>query len=174
MTHEKITQHWRWIEKKTLLIKKLVNLTRSNTRKPRKSWKVFSEIFESEFSILAVGKKRKLGITFPTFPRFPSFRFATFSFSVLILFSFCKCFFKFVIIVLQIILQIQFDYLINEIWFLVFMFWSTESIKCICNIEYKMYLQNEKMAKLWVFVDFSNKRRFEQIYKTSLQNETVR
>ena len=32
--------------------------------------------------------------------------------------------------------------------------------------------QNEKMAKLWVFVDFSNKRRFEQIYKTSLQNET--
>ena len=46
--------------------------------------------------------------------------------------------------------------------------------KCIHNIEYKMYLQNEKMAKLWVFVDFSNKRRFEQIYKTSLQNETVR
>ena len=37
-----------------------------------------------------------------------------------------------------------------------------------------MYLQNEKMAKLRVFVDFSNKRRFEQIYKTSLQNKTVR
>ena len=50
------------------------------------------------------------------------------------------------------------------------MFWS---IKYIHNIQYKMYLQNEKMAKLWVFVDFSNKR-FEQIYKTSLQNETVR
>ena len=33
--------------------------------------------------------------------------------------------------------------------------------------------QNENMAKLWVFLDFSNKRRFEQIYKTSLQNETV-
>ena len=30
------------------------------------------------------------------------------------------------------------------------------------------------MAKLWVFVHFSNKRRFKQIYKTSLQNETVR
>ena len=34
------------------------------------------------------------------------------------------------------------------------------SIKFIHNIEYKMY--------------FSNKRRIEQIYKTSLQNETVR
>ena len=37
-----------------------------------------------------------------------------------------------------------------------------------------MYLQNEKKAKLWVFVNFSNKVRFEQIYQTSLQNETVR
>ena len=37
-----------------------------------------------------------------------------------------------------------------------------------------MYLQNENMAKLYVFVDFSNKRRLEQIYKTSLQNQTVR
>ena len=46
--------------------------------------------------------------------------------------------------------------------------------KWIHNIEYKMYLQNEEMAKLRVFVDFSNKRRFAQIYKTSLQNETVR
>ena len=36
-----------------------------------------------------------------------------------------------------------------------------------------MYLQNEKMAELWVFVDFSNKRRLEKIYKTSLQNGTV-
>ena len=38
--------------------------TRSKTRKPRKSWKsrkCFSEIFESEFSILAVGQYRKLG-----------------------------------------------------------------------------------------------------------------
>ena len=51
------------------------------------------------------------------------------------------------------------------------MFWS---IKCIYNIEYKMYLQNKKMTKLWVFVDFSNKRRFvEQLHKTSLQNEPV-
>ena len=41
-------------------------------------------------------------------------------------------------------------------------------------MEYKMYLQNEKMVKLCVFIDFSNKRRFEQIHKTSLQNETVR
>ena len=37
-----------------------------------------------------------------------------------------------------------------------------------------MYLQNKKMPKLWVFVAFSNKRRFQQIYKTSLQNETVK
>ena len=51
------------------------------------------------------------------------------------------------------------------------MFWS---IKCIRNIKYKIYLQNEKMAELWVFVDFCNKRRFEEIYKTSMQNETVR
>ena len=43
---------------------------------------------------------------------------------------------------------------------LVFMFWST---KYIHNIEYKMYLQNEKREKLWVFVDFSNKRSFELI-----------
>ena len=28
------------------------------------------------------------------------------------------------------------------------------------------------MTNLRVFVDFSNKRRFEQIYTTSLQNET--
>ena len=56
---------------------------------------------------------------------------------------------------------IQFDYLINETWSLVFMFLC---IKCIHSIEYKMYLQNEKMAKLLVFVDFSNKRRSENIY----------
>ena len=37
-----------------------------------------------------------------------------------------------------------------------------------------MYLQNEKIAKLQAFVDFSDKRRFEEIYKTLLQNETVR
>ena len=42
------------------------------------------------------------------------------------------------------------------------------SIKCIRNIEYKMYLQNEKMPKLWVFVDFSNKRRFEHLCKMKL------
>ena len=48
------------------------------------------------------------------------------------------------------------------------------SIKHIHNIKYKMYLQNEKMAELWVFVDFSKKRRLEIIYETSLQNETVR
>ena len=42
-------------------------------------------------------------------------------------------------------------------------------IKCIYNIEYKMYLQNKKVPKLWVFVAFSKKRRFKQIYKTSLQ-----
>ena len=47
------------------------------------------------------------------------------------------------------------------------------SIKCFHNIEYKMDLQNEKMAKLWVFVDCSNKGKFKQIYKTSLQNETL-
>ena len=34
---------------------------RSKTRKPRKSRKFFLEIFESEFSILAVGQNRKLG-----------------------------------------------------------------------------------------------------------------
>ena len=39
------------------------------------------------------------------------------------------------------------------------------SIKCIHNIEYKMYLQNEKMPKLWVLSIFltkegSNKQNF--------------
>ena len=53
---------------------------RSKTRKPRKSRKIFSEIFISESSIFAVGQNRKLGIIFPRFPRFPSFRFAIFSF----------------------------------------------------------------------------------------------
>ena len=79
-----------------------VCMARPKTRKSRKSQKsrnFFSEIFKSEFSILAVGKKhkiqnseiRRLGITFPRFPRFPtsrSFRFATFSFSFLIFFPF--------------------------------------------------------------------------------------
>ena len=46
-----------------------------------------------------------------------------------------------------------------------------------------MYLQNEKTAKLWIFVDFSNKRRLGQIYKKilckmklqdELQREVVR
>ena len=37
-----------------------------------------------------------------------------------------------------------------------------------------MYLQNEKIEKLRVFVDFSNKSKFRQIFKASLQNETVR
>ena len=65
-------------------------------RKSRKTRKFFSEIFISEFSILAVGQIenleiRKLGIIFPRFlrfPKFPSFRFATFSFSFLIFFLF--------------------------------------------------------------------------------------
>ena len=48
------------------------------------------------------------------------------------------------------------------------------SVKCFHNIEYKMYLQNKKMPKLWVFVAFSNKRRFQRIHKTSFQNETVK
>ena len=69
---------------------------RSKTRTPWKYWKarkIFSEIFKSEFSILAVGKNRKLGMIyprFPRFPRFPSFRFATLSFSLLVFFFFFK------------------------------------------------------------------------------------
>ena len=130
--------------------------TRKN-RKSRKSWK----IFKSEFSILAVGQNQKLGITFPRFLRFPtfrSFRFVTFSFSFLIFSPFCK----------SSLIFLHERNMISCVYVLVY------SIKCIHNIEYKMYLQNEKMPKLWVFVAFSNKRRFEQIYKTSLQNETVR
>ena len=59
-------------------------------------------------------------------------------FSICHFFIFClNFFFLFVNVfsVLQIILQIQFHYLINEIWFLVFMFWSTESIKCTCKMK---------------------------------------
>ena len=37
-----------------------------------------------------------------------------------------------------------------------------------------MYLHNGKMAKLSVFVDFLTNKGFEQKYKTSLQNETLR
>ena len=43
----------------------------------------------------------------------------------------------------------------------VWIFWS---IKHTHNIEYKMYLQIKETARLWVFVDFSNKRSFEKIY----------
>ena len=62
-------------------------MTRSKTRKSRKTRNFFSEIFKSEFSILAVGQNRKLGNNgiifprFPRFPRFPSFQFASFHFS---------------------------------------------------------------------------------------------
>ena len=45
----------------------------------------------------------------------------------------------------------NYDYLINEIWFLVLMFWY---IKYIQNREYKMYLQNENIAKLWILSIF--------------------
>ena len=61
---------------------------RSKTRKPRKSRKIYSEIFISESSIFAVGQNRKLGIIFPRFPRFPSFRFAIFSFFKKIFFQY--------------------------------------------------------------------------------------
>ena len=64
---------------------------RSKTQKPRKSrksLKLFSKHFKSEFSILAdfgpTAKIKnweiKLGIIFPRFPNFPSFRFVIFSF----------------------------------------------------------------------------------------------
>ena len=33
-----------------------------------------------------------------------------------------------------------------------------------------MYLQNEKMTKPLVFINFPNKRCFDQVYKTYLQN----
>ena len=45
-------------------MKLTILLARSKTRKAQKSWKsqnFFSEIFKSEFSILAVGKNKKLG-----------------------------------------------------------------------------------------------------------------
>ena len=72
---------------------------RSKTRKPqksRKSRKNFSKNFKSEFSILAVGQNRKLGIItprfprFPTFPSFPSFQFAVFSFFKKYFFQYSK------------------------------------------------------------------------------------
>ena len=68
-------------------------------------------------------KKRKLGIIFVRFlrfPAFPSFRVATFSFSFLIFFSFFinvfffNLLFTFAIRVLHFILQIRFNYHINE------------------------------------------------------------
>ena len=40
---------------------KSTNAARSKTRKPRKSWKFFSEIFKSEFSILPYSQNQKLG-----------------------------------------------------------------------------------------------------------------
>ena len=74
-------------------------LARSETRKPWKSRNFFSEIFKSEFSILAVRQNRKLGNkktrnNFSEIPTFPSFQFNTCSFSFLIFFSiFVICFF---------------------------------------------------------------------------------
>ena len=64
----------------------MFTLARSKTRKPwkpRKSPKFFSDVFKSEFTILAAGQNRKRGIIFPRFPTFlifASFRFAIFSF----------------------------------------------------------------------------------------------
>ena len=111
----------------------------------------FSEIFKSEFSILAVGQNRKLenkktrNNISEISPRFPSFRHATFWFSFLILFSFFINVFS---VPLSYICNYSYTlYFISEIWFLVLMFWS---IKHIHNRQYKMYLQNEKIAKLWV------------------------
>ena len=36
-----------------------------------------------------------------------------------------------------------------------------------------MYLQNEKIAKLRVFVDFSNKKKFEKNISNFFANETM-
>ena len=126
----------------------------SKTWKPRKSQKsrkYFSKNFQSEFSILAVGQNRKLGNKktrnniSEISPRFPSFRHATFWFSFLILFAFFINVFS---VPLSYICNYSYTlYFISEIWFLVLMFWS---IKHIHNRQYKMYLQNEKIAKLWV------------------------
>ena len=124
---------------------------RSKTRKPRKSRKFFPENFKSEFSILAVGQNRKLGNKktrnniSEIFPRFPRFWYATFWFSFLILFSFFINVFS---VPLSYICDYSYTlYFISEIWFLVLIFWS---IKYIHNRQYKMYLQNKKIAKLWV------------------------
>ena len=53
--------------------------------------------------------------------------------------------------------------------------------KIIHNIDYKMYLQNKKMAKFWVFVDFSNRFGLNKYIKLlckmklwdELQNEKI-
>ena len=102
----------------------VLKTARSKTRKIRKSRKTrkfFSEIFISEFSILAVGQIenleiRKLGIIFPRFLRFPkspSFRFATFSFSFLIFFLFYKS----SVIFLKTLCDIQFVTLRRATWY---------------------------------------------------------
>ena len=54
----------------------LLKNAKSKTQKPQKSRKTrkkFSEIFQSEFSILAIEQNQKLGIIFLRFLRFRSF-----------------------------------------------------------------------------------------------------
>ena len=146
-------------------------MVRSKTRKPResrKSRKFFSEIFKSEFSILAVGQNRKPGNkktrnNFSEISDFSKFSICHFFIFFLDIFSFLWT---------DLFYKCSSNTSLTKHDFLCLCF--DPKYKWIHNIEYKIYLQNEKMANLWVFVDFSNKRRFEQIYKTSLQNETVR
>ena len=177
----------RWLRPKLISTMKFLSnwkiawLKTWKPRKSRKSRKFFSEIFKSEFLILAVGQNWKVWNTktrnnfFEVFKisDFCEFWFATFSFSFLFFLSvFISCFS---------------DYVSNYSSTLYFidagrLSHSRNMISCVYvliykmhsqYIEYKMYLQNEKIAKLRVFVDFSNKRKFEKNVSNFFANETM-
>ena len=123
-------------------------MVRSKTRKPRecrKSRKFFSEIFKFEFSILAVGQNRKPGNK-KTRNNFSEIsEISDFS-----KFSICHFFIFFLDI---------FSFLWTDLFYKCSSNTSLtkHDFLCLCfdlkykwihNIEYKIYLQNEKMANL--------------------------
>ena len=99
-------------------MKLTILLARSKTRKAQKSWKsqnFFSEIFKSEFSILAVGKNKKLGNkkTWNNFSKISQISDVS-EFSICHFFIFFRIFFPFFLFVFSNSLIYSFNYLSNE------------------------------------------------------------
>ena len=128
-------------------LKTFLNLSKARP-KPQKLQKSqnFSEIFKSEFSILAqrLNQKLKNNKTLNTFfkvseiSNFSEFSICHFFIFFLDSFFVSLCFFP----------NLYFPFVSNSLKKYDFLCLCFVSIKHIHNIKYKMYLQNEKMAEL--------------------------